>query len=273
MSATRRERHGRHERDSRSEARLNRPVVSSLRDRYNEFIERHEVAWELSFAMLALAFVATGFIEGVPWLLYLDVTITAIFLAEFTTRLAASYDRRAYLRGHWIDAFCLIPAFRGFRLLRLLRLLRLVRFFAGVYRAMGHFERVSRNRGVLLLIMVWLGVVVITSLAFFAAEVNVNPNVSSPLDAIWWGVVTLTTVGYGDILPLTPEGRIAAIVLMVLGIGLFSAITATVTSALLTDRGEESAADRLRALAALHRDGLLTEEEFAAKRVEAVEQL
>jgi voltage-gated potassium channel len=245
--------------------------MNSLRDRYNAFIERHEVAWELSFAMLALAFVVTGFIEDVQWLFYIDWTITAIFIAEFTTRLAASYDRRAYWRGHWIDVFALVPGFRSFRLLRLLRLLRLVRFFAGVYRAMGQFERVARNRGVLLLFMVWLGVVVITSLAFFAAEFGQNPNVRDPLDAMWWGVVTLTTVGYGDVLPMTPEGRIAAIVLMVLGIGLFSAITATITSSLLTDRASQSPADRLRSLAELHRDGLLTDEEFATKRAEALD--
>src|SRR4029450_1229802 len=91
--------------------------LMSVRDRYNAFIERHEVAWELSFAMLALAFVATGFIEDVQWLFYIDWTITAIFITEFTTRLAASYDRPAYLRGHWIDAFSLIPGFRGFRML------------------------------------------------------------------------------------------------------------------------------------------------------------
>ena len=246
----------------------------SLRDRYNGFIERHELAWELSFAMLALAFVATGFIEGVPWLLWVDATITAIFVAEFSTRLAATYDRRAYLRRHWVDVFAFIPAFRGFRMLRLLRLLRLVRVFAGVYRAMGHFERVARNRGLLLLLAVWLGVVVITSLAFFAAEVNVNPNVSSPLDAIWWGVVTLTTVGYGDVLPVTPEGRVAAIVLMVLGIGLFAAITGTVTSALMGGgTRREDPVGRLDRLDALHAAGRVTSPEYAAKRTEIIDAL
>jgi voltage-gated potassium channel len=233
----------------------------SIRDRYNAFIARHEVAWELTFAMLALAFVVTGFIENVAWLLWVDFSITLIFLGEFTTRLAASYNRRAYLRGHWVDAFALVPGFRGFRLLRLLRLLRLVRFFAGMYRVMGQYERVARNRGVALLLFVWLGVVVVSSLAFYAAEVGRNHNVQSPLDALWWGVVTLTTVGYGDVIPQTPEGRLAAIVLMVLGIGLFSAITATVTSALL--RPERP--DLMVSLAALREARILSQEEYVAK--------
>jgi voltage-gated potassium channel len=246
----------------------------SIRDRYNALIQRHEVAWELSFAMLALAFVATGFIEDVQWLFYIDWTITAIFIAEFTTRLAASYDRPAYLRGHWIDAFSLIHGFRGFRMLRLARLLRLVRFFAGVYRAMGQYERVARNRGVALLVIVWLAVVVIASMAFFAAEVNVNPNVTSPVDALWWGVVTLTTVGYGDVLPLTPEGRVAAIVLMVLGIGLFSALTATVTSSLIGGgMTREDPVMRLDRLDALREAGRVSPPEYDAKRAEILSDL
>ena len=203
----------------------------------------------------------------------MDIALTLIFLTEFTTRLAASYDRRAYLRGHWIDAVALVPAVRGLRLLRLMRLLRLVRAFAGMYRAFSQFERLAHHRGLLLLLLVWLAVVVITSLAFYAAEAGHNPGVKTPLDAIWWGVVTLTTVGYGDVLPLTPEGRIAAIVLMVLGIALFSAITATMVAAFAGGTTREDAVARMDSLDALLARGRVSEAEYESKRVQILEEL
>jgi voltage-gated potassium channel len=112
---------------------------------------------------------------------------------------------------------------------------------------------------------------VICSLFLYAAENGVNEAVASPLDALWWGIVTLTTVGYGDVFPVTAEGRIAASILMLLGIGLFSAMTATLTSFMLSS--DEPQGDRLRQLARLHSDGLLTDDEFASKRADAIERL
>ncbi len=76
----------------------------------------------------------------------------------------------------------------------------------------------------------WLTVMVICSAFVFTAEHGINKLIDTPFDALWWGVTTLTTVGYGDTYPVTSEGRIGAMVLMLLGIGLFSAITATITS-------------------------------------------
>ena len=148
-------------------------------------------------------------------------------------RLYCAEDRRAHLRGHWVDAVSLSPASAASGFSGCSACSAWSGSSPASTASWASTSGSAQNRGLLLLLLVWLGVVVVSSLAFFAAEVNVNDNVSTPVDALWWGVVTLTTVGYGDILPVTWEGRLAAIVLMVLGIGLFSAITATVTSALI----------------------------------------
>jgi len=250
-----------------------------LRERFNAFVARHEVAWELVMAALAIAYVGIGFAGDAAtgaartYLEAVDLGLTVIFVAEFASRFAATFDRAAYLRGHWIDLFALIPVARGVRVLRLLRLLRLVRAFAGLYRALQHFERMARHRGLAWLFVAWLAVMVICSAFLYTAEVGVNAAVASPFDALWWGIVTLTTVGYGDVTPVTPEGKVAASVLMLLGIGLFSAITATLTSFMLTTGDSAPAGDRLRQLADLHGAGLLTDEEYAAKRSDAVDRV
>ncbi|MFL5680407.1 MAG: ion transporter [Chloroflexota bacterium] len=247
-----------------------------IRRRYLDFVDRHDVAWELTMAVLAVGFVAVGFaIDEVPAdrqgaLIAAETLLTIIFALEFGSRFLASYDRRAYLGGHWIDLIALVPTARSARLLRLLRLLRLVRAFAGVYRAMSHIGRLVNHRGLGLLITAWLGVMVICSAAMYIAENGANKDVKSPVDALWWGVTTLTTVGYGDVAPVTPEGRLAAAVLMLLGISLFGAITATLTSYLIATGHSQprDATGTLRELASLRDDGLLTEAEFAeAKNV------
>ncbi len=247
---------------------------ASLRDRYLAFIERHEVAWELAFAALAVGYVVVGFAEESPLIATLEAALTIVFLAEFLSRITASHDRAGYLRGHWIDVFALLPTTRGLRLLRLARLLRLVRAFAGIYRALSTARALAQHRGLALIIVAWAAVMVICSLALYAAEHGTNAAVDSPLDALWWGIVTLTTVGYGDVTPVTGEGRLAASILMLLGIGLFSAITAIVTSFLIrTPEDGRTPADRLRDVASLHADGLVTSQEYADKRATLLDDL
>ncbi len=237
------------------------------------FTARHEAAWELTFAGLAILYVTTGFAgesagpAQQQWFDSLDLALTVVFAAEFTVRIAASYDRPAYLRGHWIDLVALVPAVRGLRVLRLLRLFRLVRAFAGIARALSTVERLAQHKGLIWLLEAWTGVMILCSLGYYAAEHGVNEAVGQPLDALWWGIVTMTTVGYGDTFPVTTEGRLAAMILMVLGIGLYSAVTATITSFVLAgDRPGRDAADRLRALDGLHEDGLVTAVEYERKR-------
>jgi voltage-gated potassium channel len=115
---------------------------------------------------------------------------------------------------------------------------------------------------------------VLTSMGLYVAEVGLNDAVSSPLDALWWGITTMTTVGYGDVYPVTAEGRVAAVVLMVLGIGLYSAITAIVTSYLLAGRAGRSASlvDELERLELLRSHGSLSDDEHELAKAAILER-
>jgi voltage-gated potassium channel len=218
-----------------------------------------------------VVYVVIGFVDESPAAQTIDLALTAAFASEFVSRLAASYDRAKYLRGHWIDALALVPTIRGVRVLRLLRLLRLVRAFAGVARALNTLERLANHRGLVWLFAAWSAVMILCSMALYAAENGVNEAIASPLDAMWWGITTMTTVGYGDVVPRTPEGRLAATILMVLGIGLFSAITATVTSFHLEH--DRDPLDQLAKLGDLRDRGLVTDQEFTIMRAALAREL
>jgi voltage-gated potassium channel len=256
-------------------------AVRGWRQRYNDFIARHEVAWELTMAALAVVFVAVGFAadDAAPatqgWLLALDVALTAIFVLEFSTRMIAAPSWREYLRGHWIDALALVPT-GGTRLLRLLRLLRLVRAFSGLYRALTGLERLAAHRGLVWLFFAWLGVAALCAAALYLAETGQNPNLHTPFDAVWWGVVTLSTVGYGDIYPVTPEGRLVGAVLMLLGITLWAGVTGTIASYFVTTDRSSTAPDAAATLLKLgeaRERGLISEAEFEAKKQQLLDRI
>lgn len=91
----------------------------------------------------------------------------------------------------------------------------------------------------LLLTLVGNAFMVLGAVAHFWLERGINAQVTSFLDSLWWSVSTVTTVGYGDVVPITPVGRVVGMGLMIFGTALFSAFTALFASVLLMPELEE----------------------------------
>jgi voltage-gated potassium channel len=172
-----------------------------------------------------------------------DTAICAVFLAEWCWRLAWASDRRTFVKKHWWELLAAIPfttettqALRGLnvlRVFRLIRLLRLIRFLVRFKILLNATARFAEHT--YLVYLGTLGGIVVMSgaLGFHYMEAGHNPNVKSLWDSFWWTIVTITTVGYGDIYPVTTGGRILAIALMMGGVATFSAITATIAAYLV----------------------------------------
>jgi len=117
-----------------------------------------------------------------------------------------------------ITVLALVPALRGLRAVRLLRLLRSVRVFRYSNPFAGLVHAFERDRLLFTMAFSFLGtIVVVGGLSFFLVERVDNEKIESVGDAIWWALVTVTTVGYGDISAVTPLGRVVAGVVMVGG--------------------------------------------------------
>ena len=158
--------------------------------------------------------------------------------------LTVAPTKRAALRAHWLDVAIVVftvPLFGKFlsslRLVRLARLLRLLRLSTIVARAIQAERALTSGDAFRLVGLLTVFIVVISG----AAQATVDSGDFDSLDGIWWSVVTVTTVGYGDVYPTTVTGRVIAIVVMFVGIGFLSVLTATIASRFVkTERSDET---------------------------------
>jgi voltage-gated potassium channel len=175
----------------------------------------------------------------------IDFGIAFVFLAEYVVAFVRAPDRRVFLRQRWWEIFACIPissefarAARGLMLLRLVRIMRLLRV-ARLAARIHMLFRTSRSMLVdssLLYITTSIVIVFSASLGFHYFEMDINQNVHGFWDSFWWAMTTVTTVGYGDIYPVTTGGRIIAIFLMLTGIGTLGLYTAAIASYVLKQK-------------------------------------
>ena len=183
-----------------------------------------------------------------------DNFICLIFLGDFAYNLTGSRPKREYFiyqRG-WLDLLGSLPTLgifqltALFRLARLSRLARIARLLSGNSRT-ELIRDVVKNRGQYALFITLLSagiVLVLSSLVVLQAESNApdTANIKDGGDALWWALVTITTVGYGDRFPVTPVGRMTAVLVMLAGVGIIGALASILASLLVPSPEEVSQA-------------------------------
>lgn len=184
----------------------------------------------------------------------IDDGICVIFLVDFTIRLIRSRDRKRFMKWGWIDLISSIPTFdvlRWGRLIRVVRILRILRAFRSTKLLVGFLFR-NRAQGTFATVaLVSITLAMFASIAILNVEDVPESNIRSAADALWWSLVTITTVGYGDKFPVTTEGRVIAVVLMTAGVGLFGTFTGLVASLFIAPEQEKEAAEMEEVLAEL----------------------
>jgi voltage-gated potassium channel len=220
-------------------------VAHSLAQRRFERLER---ATDFPIAVLALLVVPALALEeyaqsaGVRTIaLALNWIVWLAFCAEYVGKLAFAPSRREYVRRAWFDLviillsppFLVPSAMQGARAVRALRFLRVVRAAAVATIGLKEASEAFRHRQFHYVVLTTAVVVSLGAFGIFEVERGENKAITTIGDAFWWAVVTTTTVGYGDVSPVTTEGRLIAVVLMMLGIGFIGVLTATITSLFL----------------------------------------
>ena len=214
--------------------------------------------WDYLIQALIVLSLVSFAIETLPtlsseWRRYLrmfEVFTVSVFTIEYILRLVLCRPRFSYAFSFFgaIDLLAILPFYlstgidlrsiRAFRMLRLFRLLKLARYNAAIQRFQRAFLIAKEELvlfGALALIVLYL-----SSVGIYYFERDAQPEAfGSVFHALWWSVATLTTVGYGDVYPVTVGGKVFTFLILIIGLGIVAVPTGLFASALSRARETE----------------------------------
>ena len=207
------------------------------------------------FAILALssvtmfAFSATETLDRqtLDLIILFDRMICALFASRFFWELYHAPSKRKFLRWGWSDLVSAVPEVEFLRGLRLARLLILIRLLRSTARAAHEVSALLKlDRGYTVMTATFATAVTSmlgASFVLLGVEAHApGSNIHSAGDALWWSLVTVTSVGYGDYFPVTTAGRVVAAWLMIVGLGLVGSTTGFVASWIGRERDRSESA-------------------------------
>ncbi len=237
---------------------------SNLRSKLDKIIEGPVFSGIIQFLILASAvtFVLETDSDFDNYKFYFDVldwTFLVLFTAEYILRIYTAPDRSAFIFSFFgiVDLLSILPALvlipglgsvPGFRVLRVLRFLRVfrifkaTRFILAVDRMIEALAEVKRE--ILALIILSSMLVYLSACGIYYFERDIQPDKFGSIpDAMWWAIVTLTTIGYGDVFPVTAGGKIFTAFVALVGVGLIAIPSGLLASVLTKARVEEEKAE------------------------------
>lgn len=203
----------------------------------------------VSFSLETLPGLSPSFLAALE---YSEIFIVAVFTAEYSWRLYRAESRIGFATSFYglVDLLAILPfylmlafdlrALRLLRMLRLLRILKLARYNAALSRMK---QALIQAKEELVISVVALGIVIyLAAFGIYQLEHAAQPEkFVTIVDALWWAVSTVTTVGYGDIYPITAGGRFLTFVILIVSLGLVAVPTGIFASALFSVRASPKA--------------------------------
>jgi voltage-gated potassium channel len=183
----------------------------------------------------------------------MDTTVCFVFLGDFIWRLHKAPSKWAFMKWGWIDLLASIPSINLLRWGRMIRVLRIIRLLRGVRSVQKVVMIVFKDKiqgGAVSMVLTMFLLVIFSSISVLVCERGPESNIKTAEDAVWWSIATITTAGGSDKYPITTEGHILSMGLMISGMALFGGLSGLVASFFMGG-GDQKNADNKEILARL----------------------